>query len=281
MKPYDSRMKVAKAVRKGKNTYTLPPGHPVTVIAHLGKKGKLCKTKWNGPQHVWFTAGHDEVHPQEAEPEKLARKKEEEPVATVYASPSTREGSTLEHAKSNYRNDAHTALLQSSVKFGGKNVRPAIGVWSDGAEESTASEVPASKAELLAAALGHKGNQKAVMTFTPRPKGDSIRFTVKYPSADFHRVLNAFHDHGVEFHTHFPSSHVQGTADESHVIMERAKAEAGMADAVHRAAGRIGGVVRAEEGDANFIGDDDRLAARKKFLEILRRHVTDKPSQVS
>lgn len=484
-------MKVAKTVKKGPNSYTLPAGHPITVHAHLGAKKRLIKAKWNGPQSFWFTCAHDEVHPKEEETpaklaheetesprghlqelssdpnfhafskqisanrdarlpamvaadwleenghhelspiyrrhhatnaligsgalrpvedpedddygydprqdgptprvlassfdfagpqnsppslssevryapfhtndgrivhgvavrhwstglfqphlggghevhapvtkrelaaiikkyrhagprktdygreqralgvassrvpgivgidevpqvaEQLARKKEEEPLATVYASPSTREDSTLEHATGNYLSDPHKALLQLAVKLGAKNVRPAIGVWTDGAEESTASEVPASKAELLGAALGHRGNQKSVMTFTPRKNGDSVRFIVKYPAADFNRVVNTFNQEGIDFHTHFPSSRAQGAAEESHVVLERPKVDAGMLDAIHRAAGKLGGIVRAEEGDGKFIGADDRLAARKIFSEILHRHVTKGASQVS
>jgi hypothetical protein len=288
MKPYESKLAKAKAVRKGRNTYNLPAGHPVTVHAHLGVKKRLLKTKWNGPQTVWFTAEHDEVDPQDTEAAKLAKKSEAAPVAVepeapavVYASPSVREGSTLEHAKANYGSDDHTAQQQYAVKLGAKRVRGALGVWTDGAEESTVAEVQPKVAKVLAAALGFKANQKAALTFTPRPHGQSLRFVIKYPPADFHRVVMAFTDEGVPFHTHFPSTRAYGTADESHVIVDKAESEAGAAHAIHRAAGKLGAQVKAEEGDAEFLGADDRLAARKVFQEILRSVATNRASQVS
>lgn len=192
--------------------------------------------------------------------------------ATVYVSPNDRdEPSTLDHARHHYGKARHEKLVGLVSRLG-SGVRRGIGVWADGAEETTAFHVPPGEVSRAAAIAGIKARQKQVLTFTPETAGNAVRYTVAYPATPFDRVLSAFRDAGVEYHTHFPAEGQQGAADLSHVVGDHE-----MAPQVAEAARRLGGTVESEGGTADFPGhESDRELARQEFLRIIRSRLASR-----
>lgn len=190
------------------------------------------------------------------------------PRATVYVSPNDREEpSDLGQAKAHFGDGKHRTLGDLAKRVG-ENARHAIGVWADGAEESTVFEAPAKKAVKAAALAGLKAKQKAVAVFQPKAGGSGVRYRISYPPTPFDRAVSLVMDSGIPFQTAFPADNdpSPGVASETHVLGDKE-----MAPKVAAAAEKLGGRVEAEEGDLTFIGhDSDRDLARREYLRLLR-----------
>lgn len=202
-------------------------------------------------------------HGAHAEPSQLERE-ESKPQATVYLSPSVRENSTVEQAKDAYLGSDHRKQVELANRVG-YGARAGIGVWADGAEESTAFYADPGKAEKAAALVAAKANQKSTLVFSPRDGGNATRYAVSYPATSFDKAVAAFNDAGVPFHTHFPGKE-HGTAELTHVVSDDKDLPAKIASAAEK----LGGKVDTEVGDMKFLGHDtDRAAAKREFLRIL------------
>ncbi len=185
-------------------------------------------------------------------------------VSTIYLSPSVRENSTVDQAKANYNREPHTAQVALANKVG-HGARAGIGVWSDGAEESTAFYAKPGEADRAAALVALKAKQKAALIFTPG-KGNASRYSVSYPATSFDRAMSAFQDAGVPHHTHFPAK-AQGTAELTHVVSDDKDLPAKVASA----AKNLGGKVDMETGEMKFLGhESDRELAKQEFIRILQ-----------
>lgn len=141
-------------------------------------------------------------HVQAAPVVKLART--DSPVEHVlYVSPSTREGSTFDQAAQGMASPDMQALteaakLQPTVRA----VHPALGMWKDGAEESTVVHV-GDPAQLhpIAEKLGRAFKQKAVLTFSGDPDGPDARHVLIVPESDPTKINEDTERHGIQFKT--------------------------------------------------------------------------------
>lgn len=184
--------------------------------------------------------------------------------ATIYLAPSVREGSTVDQAKNAFLGADHRKQVDLANRVG-SGARAGIGVWADGAEESTAFYADPDKAEKAAALVALKANQKSTLVFKPREGGAATRYAVSYPATSFDRAVSAFQDAGVPFATHFPGKD-HGSAELTHVVSDDKDLPARVATA----AKALGGKVDVENGEMKFLGHDtDRAAAREEFLKIL------------
>lgn len=120
----------------------------------------------------------------------------------LYVSPSTREGSTFDQAVAGYNSPDMVALseaarLQPTVR----HVEPALGMWSDGAEESNVVHVGDPEHLLpIAQKLGKAFKQKAVLTFKGGD-GPDRRHIVMVPEQDPKAIDTLARHHGIEFKT--------------------------------------------------------------------------------
>ena len=207
----------------------------------------------------------DDVIHSEQTPVSLARKEEALP-ATVYASPNDRdEPSTLQDAGRHFLGDKHSQQVKLASRATDKPAEPAVGVWTDGAEESTVASVAADKARRVAALLGLHGRQKQVLVFTPSETGPATRYTVQYTPTNFGEVVSKFLGAGVPHATHFMAGPLQTSV--THVV----DTDGSLRDVVHRAAQNLpGGHVTAGRGVAEFLGhESSREEAAKIFRKIL------------
>lgn len=177
---------------------------------------------------------------------KLAR-------SLVYVSPSMREGSTMAQALAGFKSPEHAALNAEAVKLGGAPV-PAMGTWTDGAEESSVVKVPTERAKVVAALLGKKFQQKAVGLFHPGAGTDLLHLVYMKghtpESAD-----TKLRSHGIEYATHVPVKNGVIT----HLI--------GAPPATVEA---LGHPFRTITGTAEFPGADTREEAGKVYDSMLQ-----------
>jgi hypothetical protein len=127
--------------------------------------------------------------------------------------------------------------------------RPAIGAWSDGAENSIMTEIDGGTFDQLrvaAAMKAHIADQKATLIFQEQDGGDAhlYHFEATGELADIH--ANLLKD-GVAFHTIIPNK--GGGATVYSVDLE-----GGAEHDIARAASRYGSKVRAQRGRAEFVG---------------------------
>jgi len=193
------------------------------------------------------------------------------PHGAVYASSSEREGSTLEHALENYKKDAHSGLLKTASRLGVSY--PAIGTWSDGAEESSLTETDPEAVEKAGAILGLRHRQKGVALFKPDEKGQDAQHIVSFekpiPLADAHkRLLNS----GIEFATFLPTDHRPDLVDTVHVLSqgpeETNQTAQKLAVAFQKEAGSD---YFQNKGHVNVPSAPTREGAAKLFRELLKR----------
>lgn len=195
----------------------------------------------------------------------------QKPHGAVYASSSEREGSTLEHALENFKKDAHSGLLKTASRLGVSY--PAIGTWSDGAEESSLTETHPEETERVGSILGLKHRQKGVALFKPDEAGPDaqhiVSFTKPLPLAEAHKRLLK---NGIEFATFLPTDHRPDHIDTIHVLSQ------GPADN-QQTAERIAHAFQNEEGSdyfqnkghVNVPSAPTREGAAKLFKELLKR----------
>lgn len=200
-----------------------------------------------------------------------AAKEAQQPHGAVYASSSEREGSTLEHALENYKKDAHSGLLKTAGRLG--VAYPAIGTWSDGAEESSLTETHPDETERVGAILGLKHRQKGVALFKPDEAGPDaqhiVSFTKPLPLAEAHKRLLK---NGIEFATFLPTDHRPDLIDTIHVLSN------GPED-TQTTAERLATAFQKEEGSdyfqnkgyVNVPSAPTREGAAKLFKELLKR----------
>lgn len=144
--------------------------------------------------------------PQHQNPEgvtvRLARPNEQHE-HVLYVTPSTREGSTFDQAVAGFNSPdmvalAEAAKLQPTVR----HVEPALGMWSDGAEESNVVHVGDPTHLLpIAQKLGKAFKPKAVLTFRSEDNGPDRRHVLTVPEQDPKAIDALARRHGIEFKT--------------------------------------------------------------------------------
>jgi hypothetical protein len=198
---------------------------------------------------------------------RLARKepKAEPEDATLYVSPSTREGSTMADVSRHFGGPLHNLLAEVAARLTKRPVEKSVGVWPDGAEESLVVQAHPKAARHVAAVLGLKANQKSVAVFHPDKAGQGVRYKFSYPSQPVDRVIQKFQEGGLPYGTHLFVDHFT-SVNRSHVVSpERAD---GAALAV---AAALGGSYTVEPGRVEFLGHDtDRAEGTKIFRNVLK-----------
>lgn len=181
-----------------------------------------------------------------ARPLRLAR-------SLVYVSPSMREGSTMAQALASFKSPEHAALNAEAQRLGGDPV-PAMGTWTDGAEESSVVKAPSGRARIIAALLGKKFQQKAVGLFTPGPGGDTLHlvYLKGYTPESADAKLR---QHGIEYATHVPVKNGVIT----HLI-----------GAPEASVAALGAPFRKITGTAEFPGADTRDEAIRVYDSMLK-----------
>ena len=150
-----------------------------------------------------------EYHYTPPKPTKLARPAESDaPLSVAYVSPSTREGGTIEQAYAGLVSPGMRQLQDEA------HAEPAVGFWSDGAEESGVIHAPAERVAMIAEEQGRKHNQKAVLWFTETPIGPDKAHVLAVPDNDAARIHQRMMKHGIEYKTVIP----RGSSSEVHVI---------------------------------------------------------------
>lgn len=154
------------------------------------------------------------------------------------------------------------ALLGLSIEQ-----QPALGAWSDGAENSIVGTVSGratyEQIELSAAMKGMLADQKAVIPFHVEPNGKDAMYRFDAPSSDLRAVHDQLMKDGIEYHTLQPVDHSirvwvfdKGTE---------------IPDKVRAAGERYGKQVEVWQGRGEFVGGDTRDAGRAVYQSIIER----------
>ena len=178
----------------------------------------------------------------------------------LVVSPSTREGSTLDHARQHITGPDMQRLEAATP--GGIT---GFGFWKDGAEESRI--VPVADAAHLRrrmATLGRIHDQKGVIGFE-RGGGPDAFHLVVVPDADPGRVHAGLLHHGVEYATVLPGTGRRGRHSLA-IVLDRG---GGLAPNVHKYAASVGGKFRSEPGTVHYIGADTREEAHREYEKEL------------
>ena len=188
-----------------------------------------------------------------------------------FVSPNTREGLKLDEAVQGLQSTEELALLKriSSLRCTIRSpisTNRALGSWSDGAEHSILLRVKTDEPTMryLMSRLGRDANQKAVLYFYPRTRGNARLFIV-HPSKRlraFSEISRFLDEAGISFRTLVP------TKQETTVYV--VDTENSLAAKVKTAAKRLRARFTSQTGNASFIGDD---SAREKGQTIFQKEI--------
>jgi hypothetical protein len=152
--------------------------------------------------------------------------KTHEPAGRIFVSPNVEEGTVYDQAKKALASDRQKTFeskaseVASTVIDGGVQVKPALGVWADGAENSTDVEVSkgtAAQQEYAASLLGKTADQKAVLNWRLNANGPNTLHTLT--TSDSADTLNSkLEKAGIEFRTVEPSA--DGKTSSAHIFDE-------------------------------------------------------------
>ena len=190
--------------------------------------------------------------------------------AFVFASPNTSVGLTLEQAISRLRSAEEarfgrgaTALLCRVGLVG--RVRPAVGSWSDGAENSMMISTTSDGETLryISAFLGHLAHQKSVLYFRVVSGGPATLYVLRSARNHLSMVMLAkkLETAGVHFRTVIVGSR-------SFIIFV-VDPRGELHNAVRSAARSLKAGITVKAGSAEFVGDDSGTAADHVYLPII------------
>lgn len=148
--------------------------------------------------------------PTDPQPHQLAKKtRSPGSYNLLFVSPSQRENSTFEQAHQNL-NSHDMKILQDAARQepSVSSIRPAIGYWKDGAEESNAIHLKdPGTLDHLAATLGSQFNQKGVIYFKEDHEGPDVAHLISIPEKDPDVIHNhLWNQHGIEYKTIVPTT---------------------------------------------------------------------------
>lgn len=194
-------------------------------------------------------------------------------------SPNTKTDLKLEQAIAGMKSEEESRLLNQVVNLSCV-VRSritafrALGSWSDGAEPSVLFRVKGDEATLryLLSRMGRDAEQKYVIYFHPKPKGEVDLYTLT-PRAGTRNLIaltNELERSGIPFRTLVPS----GPTTAIYVI----DLERDLRTKIMTAARRLRARVKQESGKAQLFGDDAREKAKIKFEEEIKTYETKNPN---
>jgi hypothetical protein len=194
-------------------------------------------------------------------------------------SPNTKTDLKLDQAIAGMKSEEESRLLNQAVNLSCVvrlriTAFRALGSWSDGAEPSVLFRVKGDEATLryLLARMGHDAEQKYVIYFHPKPKGEADLFTLT-PRAGTRNLIaltNQLERAGIPFRTLVPA----GRTTEIYVI----DLERDLRAKIMTAARRLRARVRQESGSAQLFGDDAREKAKVRFEEEIKTYETKNPN---
>lgn len=194
-------------------------------------------------------------------------------------SPNTKTDLKLEQAIAGMKSEEESRLLNQAVNLGCV-VRSritafrALGSWSDGAEPSVLLRVKGDEATLryLLSRMGRDAEQKYVIYFHPKPKGevDLYTLTPRAGTKNLIALTNELERAGIPFRTLVPS----GRTTAIYVI----DLQRDLRTKIMTAARRLRARVKQESGNAQLFGDDAREKAKVKFEEEIKTYETKNPN---
>lgn len=144
---------------------------------------------------------------------------------------------------------------------------PAIGAWSDGAENSIIATITGRTTfdmiEASAAMKGMIADQKAVIPFHVEENGPDSMYRFTTPTGDLHAVHDALEKMGIEYHTLQP----EGKGIRVWVFDQGS----GIADKVVSAGVKYGQQVEVWHGRGEFLGGDTRDEGRNAYQRVIDR----------
>lgn len=205
------------------------------------------------------------------------------PKAVEFVSPNVEEGTRLKQARRALKGRRHNFITQVADEvdkgLGLKpEVHPVIGMWADGAENSTMSVISSNPPwDVLvqsAAMKGHLANQKQVLIFkegeTDPSHGDDAALATFRAHGDAGEISEWLGQNGLPYHTLEPISegefdvHVYGADKETGHAVMAAGEHYGSTVEVRRGRGAFLGTTK-EDGSA----DDQRADARAVYSRLL------------
>jgi hypothetical protein len=190
----------------------------------------------------------------------------------IFVSPNVKENLGLQDAIASLASDRQVRFEAKANEVvravaGGGTVEAAIGVWADGAENSTAITLPHAEGDTLrytAALLGKSSDQKAVLAWQNAPGGPHALYTLSTSLAPT-RVAADSLKLGIAFQTIIPSSYHGGKVQ----ILDQDGSLAGKIEALGNMAGYK--PVGVQRGTGEFIGSwtsrEEGKAAYDKVIQ--------------
>jgi hypothetical protein len=195
-----------------------------------------------------------------------------------FVSPNTRDNLRLQEAIQAMDSQEELDLLSRAKNLGCVvkqtiTTEPAVGSWSDGAENSILIRVNANEATIryLMSRLGRDANQKAVLYFHPTRRGRAKIYVIRHINGfNFRQIGNVLDESGIHFRTLVLVRH--GT------IVYIIDLENTLRRNVLEAARRLRYSVTSQSGNAAFIGDDSsRDKGQAVFAEEIKRYELKHP----
>jgi len=197
-----------------------------------------------------------------------------------FVSPNTKENLKLEDAIKGMSSAEETKLVKRSINMGcvvRSRIRAfrSLGSWSDGAEPSVMIRIQSDEPTVryVLSRLGRDARQKSILYFHPQAAGAADLYTLKprRPMRNLAALAQSLQRAGIEFRTIVPVK--SGTW----VYIVDLKRE--LRTKVMAAAKRLGARVTSETGNAEFVGDDDRVdEAKVVFDEEVRKYEDKNPN---
>lgn len=191
------------------------------------------------------------------------------PTGKVYVSPNIKEGTHIAYALKALRSAKQKAFQSQALKIAktitkdDPKVHGAIGVWADGAENSTEIQLHADKdtQAYVSALLGKAANQKAVLNWIPKADGPHALYTIEAkenPNSLHAKLASA----GIQFHTIVPSK-----SGATAIILDQ---DASLGHAISNLSQENGYETTRRRGTGSFIGSwDTREAGKAAYNKII------------
>jgi predicted GNAT family acetyltransferase len=197
----------------------------------------------------------------------------------LFISPNVEENTKLNQAMLALHSPMHKRFVNSAhtfakSAFGRASVHHAVGVWADGAENSSEIRVPPGdndKQEYVAAKLGSAAKQKAVLSWKPHPNGPHSLYEIK-SNEDVGSLNKRLESHGIQFRTVEPKSAHSSTA----YVLDQ---DGSLRDKVNKLSADKSVSTTEEKGHGNFIGSwNSREEGEQEYQKIIKAYEQHHPT---
>ena len=193
----------------------------------------------------------------------------------VFVSPNVKEGTTLEDAKQGLNSDRQKNFEKklheiASAVLGQHEVRPALGVWADGAENSTelhTSSTDRERRRYAAALAGKAAEQKAVLDWENGKNGPHTLHRITARGVDGDTLNSKLGEAGIEFRTVEASP--EGKSSRAYVLDQ----DGALGDKIAQFAKANGYGHEHAQGTGDFIGSwNTREEGRQEYDKIIQAY---------